>query len=86
MGIVFEAEPQHSKRPIALKVVRGGQFVDEHQVRMFQREAGTLARRKHPNIGAIHESGCTDRPTRSGRGCTDRKEILLIAERASRSV
>jgi serine/threonine protein kinase/Flp pilus assembly protein TadD len=60
MGVVFEAEQQRPRRRVALKVVRGGQFVDEQQVRMFQREADTLARLKHPNIGAIYESGCTD--------------------------
>lgn len=60
MGIVFEAEQQHPKRKVAVKIVRGGQFVDESRVRMFQREADTLARLEHPNIAAIHESGRTD--------------------------
>jgi len=60
MGVVYEAEQQNPKRKVALKVVRGGQFVDDDRVRMFQREADTLARLKHPNIGAIYESGRTD--------------------------
>ena len=60
MGIVYEAEQQHPRRKVALKVVRGGQFVDDARVRMFQREADTLARLKHPNIGAIYESGRTE--------------------------
>jgi serine/threonine protein kinase/Tfp pilus assembly protein PilF len=59
MGIVYEAEQQNPKRPVALKVIRGGKFVDESRVRMFQREAQTLARLKHPNIADIYESGCT---------------------------
>jgi WD40 repeat protein/tRNA A-37 threonylcarbamoyl transferase component Bud32 len=60
MGVVYEAEQESPKRKVAVKVVRGGRFVDEQQVRMFQREADTLARLKHPNIGAIYDSGCTE--------------------------
>ncbi len=60
MGVVYEAEQQSPHRRVALKVVRGGRFVDEHRVRLFQREAETLARLKHPNIAAIYESGRTD--------------------------
>ncbi len=60
MGIVFEAEQEHPRRHVALKVIRGGTFVDEQQVRLFQREVDTLARLKHPNIAAIYEAGHTD--------------------------
>jgi eukaryotic-like serine/threonine-protein kinase len=59
MGIVYEAEQQNPRRLVALKVIRGGAYVDEHQVRLFQREAETLARLKHPSIAAIYESGRT---------------------------
>ena len=50
MGTVYEAEQESPKRKVAVKVVRGGQFV----------EADTLARLKHPNIGGIYESGRTE--------------------------
>ncbi len=60
MGTVYEAEQESPKRRVALKVVRGGQFVDDSLVKMFQREVDTLARLKHPNIGGIYESGCTE--------------------------
>ncbi len=60
MGVVYEAEQQNPRRNVALKVVRGGHFVDELSVKMFQREAETLGRLKHPGIGAIYESGRTD--------------------------
>jgi serine/threonine protein kinase len=60
MGVVYEAEQRNPRRRVALKVVRGGQFVDELHVRMFQREVETLARLKHPDIGAILEAGRTD--------------------------
>ncbi|HSL16404.1 MAG TPA: serine/threonine-protein kinase [Methylomirabilota bacterium] len=60
MGVVYEAEQASPRRRVALKVIRGGHFVDDNQVRMFRREAETLARLRHPNIGAIYESGRTD--------------------------
>src|ERR1700737_5214454 len=60
MGIVFEAEQKSPSRRVALKVVRGGPFVDESYLRMCRREAETLARLVHPNIAAIYEVGRTD--------------------------
>jgi serine/threonine protein kinase len=60
MGTVYEAEQEHPRRRVALKVVRGGQFVDAHHVRLFQREVETLARLLHPNIAAIYEAGNTE--------------------------
>ena len=60
MGIVYEAEQQYPRRRVALKVIRGGRFVDEQHLRMFQREIDTLARLKHPHIGAIYDAGRTD--------------------------
>ena len=60
MGVVYEAEQQHAKRPVALKVIRGDRYVDETAVRLFRREAQVLARLKHPAIAAIYESGRTD--------------------------
>jgi len=60
MGIVYEAEQQNPRRRVALKVIRGGRFVDDATIRMFRREAETLARLRHPNIGAIYESGRTE--------------------------
>lgn len=60
MGIVYEGEQQTPKRPVAIKVVHGGQHVDEYRLRLFQREAQTLARLRHPAIAAIYEAGRTD--------------------------
>jgi eukaryotic-like serine/threonine-protein kinase len=60
MGIVFEAEQEHPRRNVALKVIRGGIFVDDSQIRLFQREVETLARLKHPNIASIYEAGHTE--------------------------
>jgi serine/threonine protein kinase/Tfp pilus assembly protein PilF len=60
MGVVYEAEQQHPQRAVALKVIRGGAYVDEHAIRLFQREAQALARLKHPSIAAIYETGRTE--------------------------
>ena len=60
MGVVWEAEQEHPKRRVALKVMRLEHQVDDYHTRMFQREVEILARLKHPNIGAIYESGHTD--------------------------
>jgi predicted Ser/Thr protein kinase len=60
MGIVYEAEQSSPRRRVAIKVVRGGHYVDEYRVKLFHREAQTLARLKHPAIAAIYEAGRTD--------------------------
>ncbi|HEV8198656.1 MAG TPA: serine/threonine-protein kinase [Candidatus Polarisedimenticolia bacterium] len=59
MGVVYEAEQQSPRRPVALKVILGGRHVDAVAVRMFQRESESLARLRHPSIAAIYESGAT---------------------------
>ncbi len=60
MGIVYEAEQPSPRRLVALKVVRGAELVDELRLKLFEREATTLARLDHPNIGKIYQSGRTD--------------------------
>jgi eukaryotic-like serine/threonine-protein kinase len=60
MGTVYEAEQEHPRRRVALKVVRGGRVADQLRLKMFEREVDTLARLKHPNIGALYEAGSTE--------------------------
>ena len=60
MGIVYEAEQQAPKRLVAIKVIRGGKHVDDYRLRLFEREAQTLARLKHRAIAAIYEGGRDD--------------------------
>ncbi|HEU0173509.1 MAG TPA: protein kinase [Blastocatellia bacterium] len=60
MGVVYEAEQQHPRRSVALKIIRGGRLMSDYQVKLFQREAQALARLKHPGIAAIYEAGRTD--------------------------
>src|SRR5690242_15321517 len=59
MGVVYEAQQRDPERRVALKVLRGGRLVDEMQLRLFRREAQTLARLIHPNIAALYEAGRT---------------------------
>jgi len=59
MGVVYEAEQPQPRRIVALKVILGGAFVEEVQVRLFQREVETLARLNHPGIASIYEAGRT---------------------------
>jgi len=59
MGVVYEAEQKQPKRLVALKVIRGGRYIDEHQIKLFEREAQALGRLNHPGIAAIYESGHT---------------------------
>ena len=60
MGVVYEAEQRDPERRVALKVMRSGRLADEMQLRLFRREAQTLARLIHPNIAALYEAGRTD--------------------------
>ena len=60
MGVVYEAEQRDPLRRVALKVIRGGRVVDELQLRLFRREAQTLARLIHPNIASLYEAGAAD--------------------------
>lgn len=60
MGIVYRAEQQNPVRPVAVKVIRGGEHADDYRIRLFQREAHTLALLEHPAIANIYEAGRTD--------------------------
>jgi predicted Ser/Thr protein kinase len=60
MGIVYEGRQRSPDRPVAVKVIRGGEHVDEYRIRLFRREAQTLGRLRHPAIAAIHEAGLTE--------------------------
>ena len=60
MGVVYEAEQQHPKRPVALKVIRGGANVSADTLKLFRREVQTLARLNHSGIAQLYEAGATD--------------------------
>ncbi len=56
MGTVYEAEQQHPRRRVALKVLRAP-FSSEQMRRRFEYEARVLGRLQHPGIAQIIEAG-----------------------------
>jgi serine/threonine protein kinase/Tfp pilus assembly protein PilF len=56
MGTVYEAEQEHPRRIVALKVLRHGPATPELR-RRFEYEVQVLGRLQHPNIAQIIEAG-----------------------------
>jgi eukaryotic-like serine/threonine-protein kinase len=54
MGAVYEAEQEHPRRRVAVKILHAG---TPAMSRRFQIEVQTLARLAHPGIAAIHAAG-----------------------------
>ena len=59
MGVVYAAEQLDPRREVAIKLIRGGQYVSDRQLRMFRRETQALAHLQHPSIAAMYEAGRT---------------------------
>jgi tetratricopeptide (TPR) repeat protein len=59
MGVVYEAEQDHPRRLVALKVVSPG-LANAELLRRFEFESQVLARLQHPGIAQIHEAGVAD--------------------------
>jgi tetratricopeptide (TPR) repeat protein len=57
MGLVFLASDQQLERDVAIKVLPPGMLADEAARKRFRREALTLAKLNHPNIGTVYEFG-----------------------------
>lgn len=57
MGMVFRASDQQLERDVAVKVLPPGMLADEAARKRFRREALTLAKLNHPNIGTVYEFG-----------------------------
>jgi len=58
-GIVYEAEQQHPRRPVALKLIRSP-FASDEERRRFEQEGQALAWLSHPGIAAVHATGVAD--------------------------
>lgn len=59
MGVVFEALQHQPRRRVALKLILAGQYADDVQRKLFQREVQTLARLNHSGIASIYGAGET---------------------------
>ena len=59
MGIVYEAEQNHPRRRVAIKLIRPA-VRSESALERFQFEAQALATAQHPGVPAIYEAGETD--------------------------
>ncbi len=60
MGVVYRAHDERLDRDVALKVLPFGSLTDEPARRRFRREALTLAKLCHPNIGVVHDFDAQD--------------------------
>jgi tetratricopeptide (TPR) repeat protein len=59
MGSVYEAEQDHPRRAVALKVIKPG-LTSPELLRRFERESQALGRLQHPGIAQIYEAGAAD--------------------------
>ena len=57
MGVVYRAHDETLDRDVAIKVLPTGMLSDENARKRFRREALSLARLNHPNIGGVYEFG-----------------------------
>jgi eukaryotic-like serine/threonine-protein kinase len=59
MGAVYEAEQDHPRRSVALKVIKAT-WASPELLRRFEQEAQALGRLHHPGIAQIYEAGSAD--------------------------
>jgi serine/threonine-protein kinase len=74
MGVVYKAWHLRLRRPVAVKILLAGTYVQPQELERFLREAETIASLRHPNIVQVHEAGDLDgRPyfTPGGVNCTN---------------
>ena len=56
MGVVYQAEQEHPRRIVALKVMRPG-WTSPQLLQRFERESEALGRLQHSGIARIYEAG-----------------------------
>jgi eukaryotic-like serine/threonine-protein kinase len=59
MGVVYEAEQDHPRRIVALKVIKAG-VASPELLHRFEQESQILARLQHPGIAQIYEAGAAE--------------------------
>ncbi len=60
MGEVYRARDRRLGRDVAVKVLSDELSADEHHRRRFEREARTISRLQHPNVGVLFDVGRED--------------------------
>jgi serine/threonine protein kinase len=65
MGIVYEAQQDHPRRTVAVKVLHSA-VGTSGLLKRFQREANLLGRLQHPGIAQVFDAGVGDVETESG--------------------
>jgi serine/threonine protein kinase/tetratricopeptide (TPR) repeat protein len=92
MGLVFRASDEQLERDVAIKVLPSGMLADDAARKRFRREALTLAKLNHPNIGTVYEFGSQEGldflvmeyvggipvDARLGSGPLSQKEVLRL--------
>ncbi len=58
-ALVYEALQSKPSRRVAVKLLKGGHFIEKARLRHFRRETQTLARLNHPYIATIYEADRT---------------------------
>jgi tetratricopeptide (TPR) repeat protein len=59
MGAVYEAEQEHPRRTVALKVIKAA-WASPALIRRFEQESQALGRLHHPGIAQIYEAGTAE--------------------------
>ena len=59
-ALVYRAEQQAPRRPVALKLLKSGLCAGANQTRHFQREVQALGCVNHPSIATIYDAGRTE--------------------------
>ena len=62
MGVVYRAQQEHPRRPVAVKLIRSG-AVSAQLLRRFELEADVLGRLDHPGIAQIFEASTVETDT-----------------------